>query len=174
MGIDHPNHPLYKVLKGHILHCTSVAGYRSICKDGSIRANDDSFPYTWGQTKGSCVHQLAGISLLDFGLPEDKVFFVTDQENFDYPWESILIAHNPLTIIVKINRDKILNKIITWEEIREKTEKCLLIPFTEVCCIEPIPIGTFEGIVVVETFSKFFDFAKDICSIDILNNLRKV
>ena len=174
MDITKPDHPLFKVLKGHILHCTSAAAYRLICKDGYIRANDNSFPYTWEQTKGSCVHQLGGISLLYFGLPEDKVFFVKDQEDFRYPWESILVAHTPITVIVKINRDKILNKIITWEEINEKTKKCLLIPYTEVCTLEPISISLFEGIVVVKSFSMFNEISEGFCSKDILDNFKDV
>jgi len=174
MGIAQADHPLFKVLKGHILHCTSVTAYKSICKDGFIRANGDSFPHTWGQTRGSCVHKFGGISLLDFGLPENKVFFVTDQENFSYPWESILTAHSPITIVVKINRDKILDKIITWDEIRAKTQECLLIPYTEVCCLEPIPIDTFVGLVAVRTCSKFVDISNDICSMEILNTLSQV
>ena len=171
MGIDQPDHPLFKVLKGYILHCTSIAAYGSICEDGFIRANNNSFKYTWEQTKGSCVQQLGGISLLDFGLPENKVFFDPDQENLKYPWESILVAHSPLTIIVKINRNKILNKITAWEEIYAIKQKCLLIPYTEVCCFEPIPTDYFDGIVVVNSSFQFIDFTESFCSKDILNKI---
>ena len=174
MGIDRSDHPLFMVLKGYILHCTNVAAYESICEDGFIRANDGTLSYSREQSKGSCVHQLGGISLLDFGLPENKVFFVTDQENFTYPWESILIAHSPLIIIVKINRDKILGKITPWEEIKAKTQKCLLIPYTEVCCFEPIPKDLFEGIVVVNSLFRFIDVTENFCSKDMLKKLRDV
>jgi len=157
MGIHQADHPLYKILKGYILHCTSIAGYKAICKDGFIRANEDLFPCTWRQTKGSCVHNLGGISLLDFGLPENKVFFAKDQKNFRYPWEDILVAYSPITVAIKINRDKILGKVLTWEQIKQKTQRCLLIPFVEVCCLEPISIQTFEGIVAVKTDSEFIE-----------------
>lgn len=78
--------------------------------------------------------------MLDFGLPFDKIFFAEDQENFRYPWESILTAHNPETFVIQINRKKIINKILSWETIKEKTENCSLILLIEVCTIEPIPI----------------------------------
>jgi hypothetical protein len=155
MHIYNPDHQLFKVLKGYILHCTSPEGYNLICKDGYIRVNNGNLPYTWEQTKGSCVQKIGGISLLDFGLPENKIFFVTDEENFIYPWESILLAHNSLTIVIKINRKKLHNKILSWEEIKEKTEKCLLIPYSEVCSLEPISTNLFEGIVLVSSFTKF-------------------
>jgi len=172
MELFRPDHPLFKVLKGYILHCTSVDAYELICEDGFIRANDGNLSYTWKQSKGSCVNQLCGISLLDFGLPENKVFFATDQESFTYPWESILLAHSPLTVIVKINRDKILDKITPWEEIKAKTHKCLLIPYTEVCCFEPISKGLFEGIVIVNTLFRFSDVTENFFSKDMLKKLR--
>jgi len=171
MDITTSNHPLFKVLKGHILHCTSPANYKVICEDGYIKANNKSFPFTWGETEGSCVHKIGGISLLDFGLPENKIFFATDQENFDYPWESILIAHRPLTIIIKINRDKICDKILTWEKIRKKTEKCLLIPYTEVCSLEPIPTSLFEGIVLVKSVLDSVVISEDYLSKEFLQKL---
>lgn len=163
MGIVQADHPLFNILKDHIIHCTSIDAYKSICKDGFIKVNDDSFPYTWEQTKASCVYQLGGISLLDFGLPENEVFFVTDQKNFSYAWESMLVAHSPMTVIIKINRDKILDRIMSGKQIRKKIQKCLLIPFVEVCSLEPIPINTFEGIVAVRSISEFVEVSRENC-----------
>lgn len=157
--------PLINILNGHIVHCTSPTNYKLICEDGYIRPNkNNTYPFTWNQTLGSCVYELEGISLLDFGLNTDKIFFEEDQEDFRYSWESILTAHYPETIIIKINRKKIINKILDWETIREKTENCSLIPYIEVCTLYPIPISMFDGVVRIKQFSDFTDVNKGYCS----------
>lgn len=155
MHIHNSDHPLYKILKGYILHCTSLENYSLICKNGYIKINNGNFPYTWEQTKGSCVHKIGGIALLDFGIPENKLFFVTNEKEFIYPWEAILLCHDPLTIIIKINRNKLYNKILSWKEIKEKTDKCLLIPYSEVCSLEPISTSLFESVVLVSSLTQF-------------------
>lgn len=48
-----------------------------IYKCGFICPNKGNFQFSWDQTKGSFVYKLGGISLLDFGLPENKVFLLT-------------------------------------------------------------------------------------------------
>lgn len=171
MCIYNSNHPFIKIIKGYILHCTSPKNYKKICKDGYIKVNKGNFSYTWEQTQGSCVHKIKGISLLDFGLPEDKIFFVNDQPNFDYPWTDILLAHKPLTVIIKLNRENLINKLLTWEDIRKKTEKCLLIPYTEVCSLEPIPTKLFEGLVLIQSFSKFEDVTNGYLSKELLEKI---
>lgn len=171
MDLSNPNHQLFKALKGYILHCTSPKSYRLICEDGYLRANHGNFPFSWDQTKGSCVYKMGGIALLDFGLPEDKIFFVTDQENFHYPWVDILLRHEPLSVIIKIHRRKIYGQILTWEKIREKTGTCLLIPYVEVCSLDPIPTSAFEGIVIVNSFAEFVDLSADYLSREFLDRL---
>ena len=170
MNISDSNHCLFKALKGYILHCTSTANYKLICADGYIRPNRGDFSISWEQTVESRVHKIGGISLLDFGLPEDETFFVTDQENYLYAWQSILIGHKP-SVIIKISRDRIYDQIITNEQIKEKIQEGLLIPFNEVCSLDPIPTSVFEGIVIVKPDLDFVENSSDFLSEEFLESL---
>jgi hypothetical protein len=85
----------------------------------------------------------------------EEIFFMENP----LPWEGVINAHAPFTVIMLLNRRYLEGKLITCEEIKKRTDQspCLLIPYVEVCYPEPIPLSVVEGhIVVYEAEPKIF------------------
>ena len=67
-------HPLFNLIRGNLIHVTSLSAYRQIRADRFIKPNDGSFRFTYPQSSSSRAYYLKAISLFDFTLPDDKIF----------------------------------------------------------------------------------------------------
>jgi len=140
------NHPLFLHLHNKLFHSTSVAAYRKIKEDGFIKPNIGNFPYSHSQSRGSCASRLGVISLFDFKVPIRKIFISSPPA-----WYNVLLAHEPVTIIIELNRKYISEKLISWYRMKDSAGNtpCLLIPYVEVGYPEPIPLSAVEEYIVV-------------------------
>lgn len=67
------------------------------------------------------------------------------------PWETVIIAHEPITVLMSLDRQRLDEKLISWAEIQRRTDDspCMLIPYVEAGYPEAIPLDAVEGHVIV-------------------------
>jgi hypothetical protein len=159
------NHPFVRVLLGCLFHVTSIDAYINIRKNGFIRPNIGHFPSSHPHSDGSCVRRIGGISLFDFSIPEDKIFFMDSY----LPWENVVVSHRPITVVLKIKKACISDDVLSWKQIQDKAgdPPCMLIPYVESCSLKPISVGMVEGYVLVrQDDPENFVFGDDLAILD--------
>ncbi|WP_456428758.1 hypothetical protein [Rhodocaloribacter sp.] len=141
-----PQDPIFKELASGLCHRTSVMGYRGILADRCIKPNKDGlFPSTYAQSRESCCRKLEAISLFDFETtPHNKIFDPLIQVN----WGRFIYDLRPVTIILKIKREAVADRIINSDEAGHRDDGGVIIKPVEVCYPGFIPIGAVCGCIV--------------------------
>lgn len=140
-----PDDSLFHELATGLCHCTSLKGYRDILSDGFIRPNDGTFPYSFPQSENSCCRMLDSVSLFDFETaPTEQIF----DRRFHPNWSPFIFAHRPVTVILKIWRDVVDDRLISSNEANKRTGGGVVIRPVEACYPGPIPIDGVRGAIV--------------------------
>ncbi len=134
-------HPLFRLLRKGLWHCTSPSEYRQIYKDGFIKPNDGRLQ-KWGPEKYAC-QELGGISLFDFESHIEKDIWSQAAK-----WKQFLGCAKPVTIMIGLDKGKFTGKCVNYPEIEEGTTGNF-IPFVEVCHCGPIPTIAISSCVLV-------------------------
>jgi hypothetical protein len=151
----HAGHPLWRELRNGLLwHCTSISDCRKIRADGYITPNDGRID-RWG-TKYAC-EELGAVSLFDLTTQtEEKVL----EEAIK--WQQFLGSVNPVTVLLGIERGRVLAQLIPYPNNKEGTTGPV-IPWVEVCHLGKISCSAIVSHLLVCSvdylrFKKLTDF----------------
>jgi len=176
----HLPHWFSKVRK-NLCHRTGVEALRKILATGAILPNDGSFPDTYPQSKYSFARVYKMVSLFDFeNQSNDETLYQI------HNWYRFFFDHNPVTIVILLDRKQLAAKLIPNAkamEITQGTFEPIFIPHVEVFYPESIPCDAFVGYLIIcgvyetiyeyipygeaapEVFEKIDDFVKQHQSI---------
>jgi hypothetical protein len=157
-------------LKSGVWHATTIENLSKILDDQFIRPNGDRTDNRWN---GYCSSE-GWISLFDFesslkkdGIPEDEIldeFCTKTPSGFLSPRTDG--KKDGCSIWIKIQTNKLPNGIVDNEEGCLKMKKTNFIPKVEICCKEPIPVKSFDCIIMVH-----FDKPRSFRRIDMFQNV---
>lgn len=137
---------IFPLLRVGFYHFTSLDGLRNILTRGAIVPNDGDLPNTSSVSPVSYGRRRGYISLFDFETP-------TEAECMKHcwgKWSSILTAHDPVSIGLRLDRVALRGHIITNEEIARETEyREMFIPKVEVCSKVSVPVSAITSYLVV-------------------------
>lgn len=140
-----PDDSLFHELATGLCHCTSLKGYRDIISDGFIRPNEGAFPYSFPQSQNSCCRKLDSVSLFDFETaPTEQIFDSLVHAN----WSPFVFAHRPVTVVLKIRRGAVGDRLIDSNEANRRTGGGVVIWPVEACYPDPIPVEAIQGAIV--------------------------
>jgi len=142
----HSEHPLFRELRNGLLwHCTSPEEYLQIQTCGFIKPNRNPVG-TYGKQPSAC-QALDGVPLFDFTTESETRVLDTHHK-----WQQFLGCARPLTVILGLNRSRLLGRIVSYPELRDTTSslKCSgPIPWVEVCHCGEIPISAIDCYLLV-------------------------
>jgi len=144
--------PLFPLLRQGIYHRTSIENYQLICKGGYILPNDGNFRFTCSQSQHSYAFAKRYISLFDFEtVPVDHCIMTR------HIWSSFFVDQEPATVILKLDRTQIEDKLIP-NHVRPKPgspDYKIAIPFVEVWYPRPIPVSAIQSRIIASCPSIF-------------------
>lgn len=138
-------YPLMPILKKGILHRTGLQGYKGIKQSGHIEPNLGQFPYSYPQSKTYYGGSNGFICLFDFESAEEE-----DYRAIHLTWGQFLTDHKPITIIMRLNRQKLVQKLIPNSDAPKIGDPKYrsYIPYVETWYPEPIPLSAVENYIV--------------------------
>jgi hypothetical protein len=138
--------PLFPLLRQGIYHRTSIESYRGIRKDGYIIPNDGRFSFTYPQSEHSYAFANGFVSLFDFESVTIEHCILIQST-----WMDFFVDFTPATILLKLDRRKLKEKLIPNEAAPKPGSKDyrVFIPYVEVWYPEPIPLSVIQNYIVV-------------------------
>lgn len=128
-----------------LFHCTTVQGVRGIIQAGSIIPNKGKFEFTYPQSANSYALSKGWISLFDFaGTTEEHCI------SQHWKWESFFISRTTIKIALKLDREKLISKLISNSarpRLGHENYK-IAIPYVEAWYPEPIKIQYIYGCLI--------------------------
>jgi hypothetical protein len=138
-------YPLMPLLRKGILHRTSIEGYKGICQSGYIMPNKGQFPFSYPQSKIYYGHSMGYICLFDFESSREEDYRINH-----HTWAKFIRDHEPVTIIFRLNREKLGDKLLPNShppKLGEEGHKAF-IPFVEVWYPEAIPLSSVDSYII--------------------------
>ncbi len=143
------NGRLFRLIKGGLLHITSLEGYAGIARTGLIRPNEGRFPCTYS-ARGVC-HLIHAVALLDLGLGKQPLF----GPGALGLWMGLLTAHKPVTVLLDLDRSRFPpgTRLLNFDDLGQYMEppyRAQMLPDTEVCHPGPIPVKAIKRCILVD------------------------
>lgn len=130
-----------------ILYRTSIEGLRSIQKSSIIIPNTGQFSCIYPQTKHYYRYSKGYVCLFDFESSKEEDYRI----NLD-TWQGSFFDCEPVTIVLKLNREKLGDKLIRNSAAPNDSSKPDykgFIPFVECWYPEPIPISALDNYITI-------------------------
>ena len=136
---------IYPMLKGGLFHRTSREVYRGIKISEKISPNTGQFPVTYPQSKYYFASFRGYVSLFDFRSASDRHCI-----SIHHTWGSFFFDQEPITIILRLNKDYLLDKLIPNDSAPKLGNPKYkgYIPYIEAWYPEPIPFGAIDGLII--------------------------
>lgn len=146
-------YPIMPLLRKGVLHRTGLAGFKGIQESGYIFPNDKGqFPFSYSQSEVYFGQSKGYICLFDFESSKEEDYRI----NLD-TWEQFFFDHQPVTIVLKLSREKLARKLIpnsaAHASIYDPNYKGY-IPFVECWFPEPIPSSFIDSYILIRPNSK--------------------
>lgn len=143
-------YPIMPLLREGILHRTGLAGYKGIQESGFIFPNNnEQFPFSYPQSKTYFGPSKGFMCLFDFESSKEEDYRINLRT-----WQQFFFDHKPVTIVLKLNRQKLIDKLIpnsaAHARLSDHTYKGY-IPFIECCYPEPIPVSFIDSYILIWT-----------------------
>ncbi len=140
---------LCSLIKGGLLHITSLDGYRGILRDRLIKPNDGSRPYTYRKC-GVC-HLIGAVALVGLKLGKEPLF----GPGASGLWMGLLTRHKPITFVLHLDRSRLPGelRLLTFDDRARFTEAPYhgqMLPDSEVCYPGSIPISAVKRCILVD------------------------
>src|SRR2546422_7970957 len=100
-------YPLMPLLKEGIFHATNIEGYRAIRRTGMILPNKGELPFSYPQSEAYYGYSMGYVSLFDFESAQEEGY-----RGNHHMWAGFLTDRRPVTIVLKLNRQKLADKLI--------------------------------------------------------------
>lgn len=136
---------LMPLLRKGIFHRTSIDGYKGIRQTGCILPNKGDFPFSYPQSKVYYGYAMSYVCLFDFESAREE-----DYRGNHHIWANFFYDHKPLTIILRLNRLMLANKLIP-NSVRPKPGEAgykSAIAYVETWYPEAIPVSAIDGYIV--------------------------
>lgn len=147
----------FSIVKKNLCHRTGVAALKHIFDTGAILPNDGTFRDTYPQSKKSFarIHQM--VSLFDFeNQTEDEC------SQLAHDWYRFFFDHDPVTIVILLERKILLPNLITNEkavEITKGTFDPIFLPHVEAFYPGSIPCQAFTGyLLICSVFEEIYEY----------------
>lgn len=131
---------LFREIRTHVYHATSLLNYRVIREDGFLRPNDGRFPDSTGQSRISRARKLGAISFFDFVSPSFADVF--DDDTYHH-WTYMLgaLASHGCAMLIGFLPCDLTDKWITHVKAKELVpEFNIMLPTVEACYQGAIPV----------------------------------
>ncbi|MCD4791134.1 MAG: hypothetical protein K8R37_14155 [Bacteroidales bacterium] len=157
-------YPLMTQLIKGVLHRTSIDGYKGIRQTGNILPNKGNFPFSYPQSISYYGFSMGYICLFDFESARDD-----DYRGNHHIWADFFYDHKPITIILRLNRQKLSDKLIP-NSVRPKpveTDYVPAIAYVEAWYPEAISVSAIDSYIVTWLDSEtrnliFHEYSKDM------------
>jgi hypothetical protein len=153
-------------LRVGVFHRTDVEGYRGIRKCGQIIPNDGTLSPSYPQSKGYYGYSKGYICLFDFESAREE-----DYRANHHMWAQFFYDGKPVTIVLKLNREKLAAKLIPNSSRPKPGDACYkpAIAYVEAWYPDPIPLSSVDGAIVTRWDSK-----RDLLLINEFSNLEEM
>ena len=138
-----PIRSLYPILKDGVYHRCSLKSCLSILSDQRIKPNEGQYEFTYPQSEHNHGHINGWICLFDFKQDPFHIYIGHDS------WSNFFLQFKPITVIFKLNRDKLDRIIPNKYHNSEKHRGIMCIPYVEAWYPSPIHISAIEKYIVV-------------------------
>lgn len=137
--------PMMYLLRMGVLHRTSVRGFKGIQEVGSIQANRGQLPPSTSRSEGSYGNSEGHICLFDFESADEEKYKRTY-----HMWAEFFYKLKPVTIILKLNRAQLAEKLIPNSARPKPGEKGykLSLPLIETWYPDEIPVSAINSYIV--------------------------
>jgi hypothetical protein len=153
-------------LRDGVFHRTHVEGYRGIRKCGQILPNDGTLPLSYPQSNVYYGYSKGYICLFDFESAREE-----DYRANHHMWAQFFYDGKPVTIVLKLNRQKLAAKLIPNSSRPRPGETGYkpAIAYVEAWYPNPIPLSSVDGAIVTRWDSK-----REVLVIDDFSNLEEM
>lgn len=137
---------LMPMLRNHVFHVTTPAGYEGIRRDGRITSNvDGKFQMTCSQSEVSYFRKKGCVSLIDLRNPsEGELADGLRKYYFLHPFTS----NSSVFLILK---PTCYPDLISWEISKEDEGlRAMIVPYIEAGYSNSIPIDLIESVIITE------------------------
>jgi hypothetical protein len=128
---------LIPLLRGYFWHTTSLAGFRQIFAQNSIKVNRGDLPKAYTQSQCSNCFEEGAVSLFDLITHRDADLIGEDLLLLD-KWPEVMFRHSP-TIFLGIELGAIASNLLFYPELKRRRGLGGIITRIEVCHVGDIP-----------------------------------
>ena len=139
------------LLRKGVFHRTGIEGYKGIRQTGNILPNKGNFPFSYPQSEKYYGYSMGYICLFDFEAAREE-----DYRGNYHLWADFFYDHKPKTVILKLNRQKLADKLIP-NSARPKNGEVGYKPaiaYVEVWYPVAIPVSAIDSYIVTWLDSK--------------------